>query len=490
MAAGLDFQFSFRPAAQRRRGASDNFQLLILGDFSGQVPRSKALSGRAPVRVDVDNFEALFQRFSPRLALGLPSGEELALAFSSLEDFHADALYRRLPLLQKLRELRARLLEPSHFAAAAAELQGGGARESDSAALDRLLGAAPGGSAPRAAAGASGIVDSLMRQAVGSAAVAAPSPQRDLYVQTVDAQVAGQMRALLHHPDFQALEAAWLGVRRLVEELGGNEDIHLALLDVSREDLVSDLAAAGGDAHKTGLWAQVVEGGPGAPGGKEWSALVSPLSFGPGAADLSLLAHLGAVASGVGAPFLAGGAPSLLGLSSLAAQPDPRNWPALAPDAAARWQLLRQSALAPWIGLALPRVLLRLPYGKRGEPVESFPFEEFAGGFEHEACLWGGPGLALGLLLGLGFAESGEAMAPGDVTELEDLPAFIHEVEGEKCLLPCAEVLLGERAAEALLSRGLMPIMSHRDRNAARLVRFQSIATPAAPLSGPWGEGD
>jgi type VI secretion system protein ImpC len=460
----------------------------VLGDFSGHGKPSPALAGRAPVRVDVDNFEAVVKRLAPSLTLRLASGAEVSLAFASLDDFQPDALYRRLPHFQTLRDRRARLMDPASFAAVAAEMQpAASAAESDTATLDRLLGAAPATAVPHAAsapAGAAGIVDSLLRQAVGAQAVASPSPQRDVYLQDADRETASQMRALLHHPDFQALEAAWLGLRSLVGSLGGNEEIRLAVLDVSREEIKADLLAAGGDPQKMGLWAQLVEGGVGAPGGEAWSAIVANFAFGPGTEDLGLLATLGTVAGGAGAPFLAGASPALLGISSIAAQPDPRDWPGLAPEDAARWQTLRRSALAPWIGLALPRILSRLPYGKRGEPVETFPFEEFDGKFEHEACLWGGPAFALGQLLGLSYLEAGEDMVPGDVTDLDDLPAYVHELDGERRLLPCAEALLGERATDALLSRGLMPILSYRDRNAAKLVRFQSIADPAAPLAG------
>src|SRR5207247_150251 len=42
----------------------------------------------------------------------------------------------------------------------------------------------------------------------------------------------------------------------------------------------------------------------------------------------------------------------------------------------AAWQELRRSAEAPWIGLALPRFLVRLPYGTSTSPVESLEFEE------------------------------------------------------------------------------------------------------------------
>lgn len=490
MAAGLDFQFSFRASrAAKRRGGGDVFRILLLGDFSGKAGRQRPLPERAPVRVDADNFEAVFRALAPRLELTLPDGGVTALAFSRLEDFHADALYQRLPQCAQALALRPRLLNPATFAAAAAELQGADGRpggESEQATLDRLLGSAQPQAAPvaNAAARPGGVLDMLLKQAVGTGAVAAPSPQRDTYLAALDAASADSLRQVLHHPEFQALEAAWLGLRGLVSTFGGDEEIRLELWDVSDAELDADLLSSAGDQSASATWNRLVEGGPGAPGGEAWSVLVFLGDFGPAAEELKRLAFLGSVAAGVGAPFLAGAAPALLGLPSLAGRGDPRDWPGLSGDALGRWQALRRSSLGQWIGLALPRVLLRLPYGKRGEPCESFPFEEMGNGFRHESCLWGSAAPALAQLLAQSFLDSGADMEPGEVLDLEDLPAFVHEVDGEKQLLPCAELLLGERAGEDLLARGFMPILSYRDRNAARLMRFQSIAEPIAPLAG------
>ena len=154
--------------------------------------------------------------------------------------------------------------------------------------------------------------------------------------------------------------------------------------------------------------------------------------------------------------------------------------------ASKRWQALRESAAAPWIGLALPRVLLRLPYGPQTNPVERFEFEELSPGRDHEAYLWGNPAFACAMLIGTAFAERGWSMEPGDHLDIEDLPAHTYEEAGESKMKPCAEVCLGERAGTAILDRGVMPLLSYRNRNAARLMRFQSLADPPAGLRGPW----
>jgi len=37
-----------------------------------------------------------------------------------------------------------------------------------------------------------------------------------------------------------------------------------------------------------------------------------------------------------------------------------------------------------------------------------------------------------------------------------------------------------------VLARGIMPLLGHRQRNAVRLARFQSLAEPATALAGAW----
>ena len=59
-------------------------------------------------------------------------------------------------------------------------------------------------------------------------------------------------------------------------------------------------------------------------------------------------------------------------------------------------------------------------------------------------------------------------------------------IQCEKKMLPCAELLLPERSAEAILQLGIMPIVSFRNRDMARLLRFQSVAEPLTSLQGPW----
>jgi hypothetical protein len=64
------------------------------------------------------------------------------------------------------------------------------------------------------------------------------------------------------------------------------------------------------------------------------------------------------------------------------------------------------------------------------------------------------------------------------------MPAFTYLPGGERELQACAEQYLGEQGGNALLAAGLMPVLSRRHANAVTVMRFQSVAAPAAALAG------
>src|SRR5262249_42515718 len=150
------------------------------------------------------------------------------------------------------------------------------------------------------------------------------------------------------------------------------------------------------------------------------------------------------------------------------------------------WAAVRRLAEAPYLGLALPRFLLRLPYGEDTAPTEQFRFEEMPEGSSHEAYLWGHPALLCVCLMAQAFSQFGWGFRPGILDEVDGLPVHVYHTAGEGRAKPCAEVVLSERAIERMLRKGLMPLLSLPGRDAVRVVRFQSLADPPTPLAGRW----
>src|SRR4051812_27522024 len=441
MAGRLEFGVGFGRRG-RRREENEPMRLLIVGDFSGKRVDVRApLASRPIVRVDVDNVEDVMRRIDPRITV---SGEEIH--FHEIDDFSPDRLYARLDLFRALR----------------------GARDAPPAEFDdqlaRLLGRPTTRTASVPPPPASGL-DALIRDVVAPHVVKDTSARTAAHLAAADAAIADEMRLLLHDPAFQRIEAAWRGLRWLIAGLELDENLQLHLFDVTSDELLADVSAAQGTLPRTDGYRAVVGR---LPQGESWSALVGLFRFGSSNTDIGLLTALGLIAASAGGPFLGDGDLALAG-------DDEREL--------AGWQMLRQSEPARSIGLAAPRVLLRMPYGQRTDPIDAFRFEEFTDAPPSGALLWGNASLALALVIGRTFTARGWDIEPGDEREIGDLPVYTFLRDGEREMQPCAERVLTEREVNTLLEAGLIPIVSGRDRNQAVVVRLQSVSDPSAPLA-------
>jgi type VI secretion system protein ImpC len=454
------------------------FRILILGNFSGHANRGV----RRPVLVDRDNFEEVLEKLAPELRL--PWG---SIRFRELDDFHPDHIFERLELFRALRETREKLSDRSTFAATAAALQPkppapDPTPQPRAVSLTDLVEETE----TRASARTSRALDdfsALVRDLVAPHVVPSADPRQAEMIAKVDTATGEGMREVLHHPDFQALEAAWRGLFFLVRRLETGDDLKLYLLDVSKAELQEELTAARA-LRSTATYRVLVEQTVGTPGGQPWAVVAGNFGFTDSVDDVMLLGCLAGIARAAGAPFLAAASPSVVGCDSLGAHPSPEQWQSVAGDRLKAWEILRNFPEARYLGLAMGRFLLRLPYGKDTDPAEQFAFEEFAGAARHEDYLWGNPALACVCLLGQAFEQSGWDLCPGTIHDIDGLPVHVYREDGEPHMKPCAEALLTEKAAHAILDKGIMPLLSLKDRDAVRLLRFQSVADPPAALGG------
>jgi type VI secretion system protein ImpC len=479
----LDLTTGSRPHAAHRQSAGAPLRLLLCGDFSGRAGRGRdepdGLATRPLLRVDVDNLDAVMARLAPAVELPV-DGRICTLGFATLDDFHPDRLLA-------LGELQAGL-DTAASPAPAAEAQARPAQdattaESDAAMLERLLGHAP--TAPRAAASmptqgsVATAVDALVRRIVSADAASTARAEPARFEGAVNAVLAERLRALLHDPGFQGLEAAWRSVQLLVSRLALDGEIELHLFDVTRAELAA--AAAEPDLAESGLWKALVERGDAG-----WGLLVSLEQFDASAGDVRLLATLATTAAAAGGPIIAGAAPRLFGYTAWPVSVDADDWPPLDAASAAHWQALRASPLARWIGLVAPGLMLRLPYGADTDPIDAFDFDEVAGADPAQALLRGPAAVACALLAGEAFQQDGWQLDLDAFLDIDDLPAWVYDDDGERHLYPVTGAWMGERTATAMLGYGVMPLLSRRDRPAARLLRWQSVAAAASALAGAW----
>lgn len=476
-----------KPVAKK----SGSFRIAVLGDFSaransGKLETGDSLAGRKPMKVDCDNLDAMLKRCGVKLRLPMgAAGGVIELAVSSMDDLHPDQLYSSLPIFSELSGLRQRLKTPSAFAKAAKEVQAwAGVRVSRPPRLRARSAAIPADGklsdfarlvgTPTAPAKATVSIAELLKQAVGPWVVPAKDPRQDQLVATVDSALAATMRSVLHHPDFQSFEALWRSVDMLVRRLETDAHLQIVLYDITAEELAADLSLA--DAlENSGLYKLLVEQPSLDAAQGPFAVVIGNYGFEQTPPHAELLGRVGKIVARTQTAFIAG-----VGTSCLETKPAD-----LHPLVRQSWDALAGMPEAGYVGLVVPRFMLRMPYGERTDPIDSFDFEEFTPQAGLGGMLWGNPAVIAGLLLGMTFSQQGEKMKPGSVLTLGEMPFYYYtDPDGDQTALPCTERMLSSKLADLVGQHRFMPMLSMKGRPEVRLGGFTSLTD--RQLAGPW----
>jgi type VI secretion system protein ImpC len=444
-------------------------RILILGDFSGRAHRraeGEPIEGRAPRRIDRDDVDAVVRLLKPEVHIQLDaSSGALVAPISSLDDFHPDRLLERVPFLRALRDAKggAAVRSPASAPSAPVRPVDASSALSSGSLLDQVLDVTPNaGAAPAnapsvpAVAPARDDLSAFVQRAVAQHRVDQPNPDARENDRRVDAALAATLRVILHDRAFIAVESLWRGIDFLTRRLDTDESLQVFVLDLTKSELA---ASAGGN----GALRKILTDARG------WSLAAAAFDF--GAEEIATLGGLARLASESAVPMVVGARPSLVGADSFASDPD--EWG----GAPAEWDAWRSSPEARYLAVALPHLLMRVPYGKNTDACETLAFEEFDdGNAPHAALAWGSAVFACALILG----ESGDGATQGTIG---GLPLYVAKRDGIPEAAPCAEVLLSQRVLQRLLDSGFTPLASEREGDRVRLPRIQSVASPTARLA-------
>lgn len=292
----------------------------------------------------------------------------------------------------------------------------------------------------------------------------------DRMIAEIDSKLSQQMDEILHHPSFQALESAWRGLKLLVDRTDFRENTRIELINASKQDLLEDFEDSP-DIVQSGLYKHVYTAEYGQFGGKPVGALISNYYFGPSAPDIKTLQYVASVASMAHAPFIASAGPQFFGLESFNGLPDIKDLKDhFEGPQFAKWQSFRERDDARYVGLTLPRFLLRTPYDPVENPVRSFVYRENVAG-SHEDYLWGNTAFAFATRLTESFARyrwCPNIVGPQNGGAVEDLPLHHFESMGEIETKIPTEVLVSDRREYELAEEGFIaPTMRKGSDNAA-----------------------
>jgi type VI secretion system protein ImpC len=294
----------------------------------------------------------------------------------------------------------------------------------------------------------------------------------------IDHLVSIQLSEVLHHPDFQKLEGTWRGLKYLMDQSETSDKLKIKILNTSKKDLLRDLQRAS-EFDQSALFKKVYEEEYGVFGGAPFAALVGDYEFGRGPEDIELLEKVAQVASAAHAPFLSAAGPDMLNMESFTALDAPRDMAKIFDSSEfAKWKSFRQSEDSRYVGLTLPHVLMRLPYGKNGIQVDGFNYEEGVDGTDHSKYLWGNAAFALGARLTQAFALYGWCAAIRGVEGgglVEGLPTHTFTTDSGDVALKCpTESPVTDRREKELADLGFIPVVHCKGTDYAAFFSVQS----------------
>ena len=302
----------------------------------------------------------------------------------------------------------------------------------------------------------------------------------DAMIAELDKKLSAQVNEILHHPDVQKLESAWRSLRFVVDRVDFRENIKLELLSVDKETLQSDLEDSP-DLTKSGFYRIVYSNEYGVFGGKPYGVMNMNFDFSPGPQDIELLRKVGAVASMAHCPVLGNAGPQFFGDDTFKNLPTLKDLKSIFEGPQyARWHGFRESEDARYIGLAMPRFLLRLPYGEKTVPVKSFNFAEDVVD-HHDRYLWGHASNALVTRIADSFAKyrwAPNIIGPQSGGAVENLPLHQYEAMGEIQTKVPTEVQLTERREYELSEEGFIGLTFRKESDNAAFFSANSVQKP------------
>lgn len=302
----------------------------------------------------------------------------------------------------------------------------------------------------------------------------------DEFVAAIDQKLSAQLDAILHHPDVQKLESAWRSLKFMVDRTDFRENIKVEILNASKDELLEDFEDAP-EVPKSGLYKVVYTAEYGQFGGKPYGNIIANYDLGPGPQDVKLMQYVAAVSAMSHAPFVAAAGPQFFGVDSFNELPNLKDLHSIFEGPQyTKWQSFRESEDARYVALAMPRFLLRLPYGQNTQPVKSFNYEENVSA-SHEHYLWGNAAFAFATRLTDSFAKyrwCTNIIGPLGGGTVEDLPLHQFESMGAIQTKIPTEVLISERREFELAEEGFMALTMRKGSDNACFFSANSVQKP------------
>ncbi|MBS0197455.1 MAG: type VI secretion system contractile sheath large subunit [Planctomycetes bacterium] len=330
-------------------------------------------------------------------------------------------------------------------------------------------------------------IKTLAEQALAGVATISDDAVKSIeaMIAAIDRKLSEQVNAIIHHADFQALESSWRGLAHLVNNTETDETLKIRVMNISKKDLAKTISKFKGTAwDQSPLFKKLYEEEYGMPGGQPYGALVGDYYFDQSAPDVEILSGVAQICAAGHCPFMSAANPALMNMESWQELSNPRDLTKIfgGPEYAA-WRSLRESEDARYLGLVMPRVLSRQPYGAKSNPVEEFAFEEDTSGAKHDKFTWMNAAYAMAVNINRSFKTYGwcariRGTESGGMVEGLPVHTFPTDDGGTDMKCP-TEIAITDRREAELAKNGFMPLSHYKNSDYAVFMGAQSLHKPA-----------
>lgn len=301
-------------------------------------------------------------------------------------------------------------------------------------------------------------------------------------VAEIDRLVSSQMNEIMHHAEFQKLEGSWRGLHHLVKNSLTGPGLKIRVMSVNKKDLLKDFERAL-EFDQSTMFKKLYEEEYGTFGGAPYGALIGDYEFGNHPQDMALLESMSQVAAAAHAPFLSAASPDLFGWDTFSEMTEVRDVGKIFDRTEyMKWRSFRESEDSRYVGLTLPHVLGREPYGAATKPTETFMFEEDVDGTDHKKYLWSNAAYALGTRLTEAYSMHGWCVAIRGVEGgglVDGLPTHTFATDEGEIAMKCpTEVAITDRREKEFSDHGFVPLVHCKGTDYAAFFATQSANKP------------
>ena len=304
----------------------------------------------------------------------------------------------------------------------------------------------------------------------------------DHHLAAINLLLGKQIDAILHHPVFQMLESAWRGLQFLVDRTDFRRNVHIEVLDVSKETLRQDFEDAP-ELVQSGLFLQTYTQEYDTPGAYPFAAIIANYEFDASAPDIALLRNLSKVAAAAHMPFIGAVSPECFGRTSMEEVAGIRDLSGHFERAVyLKWKAFRETEDARYVGLTLPRFLARLPYGFDRNTVRAFNYTEDVRGGGSSAFLWANAAFVFAVNLVRSFVRNGwclQIRGPQAGGLIPDLPVHLYDLDTGHLGKIASDALIPETREFEFADQGLIALSYTSNHDYACFYSAHSTQKPA-----------